>query len=78
LKFVAYHAQEHDASHCCQFVKLKKSASWIIIMLFVSYAIGAVLMATISSQAFLEHLQEFAKIYLANPVFCQLLKNYAK
>jgi hypothetical protein len=26
----------------------------------------------------LEHLQEFAKIYLANPVFCQLLKSYAK
>jgi hypothetical protein len=25
-----------------------------------------------------EHLQEFAKIYLANPVFCQLLKSYAK
>jgi hypothetical protein len=24
------------------------------------------------------HLQEFAKIYLANPVFCQLLKSYAK
>jgi hypothetical protein len=23
-------------------------------------------------------LQEFAKIYLANPVFCQLLKSYAK
>jgi hypothetical protein len=26
----------------------------------------------------LEHLQEFAKIYLANPMFCQLLKSYAK
>jgi hypothetical protein len=26
----------------------------------------------------LEHLQEFVKIYLANPVFCQLLKSYAK
>jgi hypothetical protein len=26
----------------------------------------------------LEHLQEFAKIYLANLVFCQLLKSYAK
>jgi hypothetical protein len=26
----------------------------------------------------LQHLQEFAKFYLANLVFCQLLKRYAK
>jgi hypothetical protein len=26
----------------------------------------------------LEHLQKFVKIYLANTLFCQLLKSYAK
>jgi hypothetical protein len=30
------------------------------------------------SSSFLEHLQEFAKFYLTNLVFCQLLKRYAK
>jgi hypothetical protein len=29
------------------------------------------------SSVSIEHLQEFAKIYLANRVFCQLLKGYA-